>query len=181
MSDKSYRQLSESECHAIALGLQQRLSLSAIARALGRKKVLSAVNACETAAPRAMSPCMPSSAATGVAALPALAPNCTLTVRCLQSCALYLCEHWSPQQITGHLKNLHSQDACHTVSHETICTCIYAQPRGELKKELSSCLRMAHAKRWPRFKGQDRCGQALDLQSIHVRPPSVEDRQLPRH
>ncbi len=67
---------------------------------------------------------------------------------------------------------------CHT---ESIYTCIYAQPRGQLKKELVSCLRMAHAKRWPRSKGKDRRGEIQDLLSIHVRPPEIEDRQLPGH
>lgn len=38
MTKKNYQQLSESERHAIALELQQRQSLSAIARALGRSK-----------------------------------------------------------------------------------------------------------------------------------------------
>ncbi len=67
------------------------------------------------------------------------------------------------------------------MSHESIYTCIYAQPRSELKKELVSCLRMAHAKRWPRSKGKDRRGEIQDLLSIHVRPPEIEDRQLPGH
>ena len=38
MTKQSYQQLSESERHAIALGLQQKQSVSAIARALGRDK-----------------------------------------------------------------------------------------------------------------------------------------------
>ena len=38
MTTKKYQQMSESERHAIALGLQQKQSLSAIARALGRSK-----------------------------------------------------------------------------------------------------------------------------------------------
>lgn len=38
MSKKTYTQLSESERQAIALGREQKLSLSAIARALGRHK-----------------------------------------------------------------------------------------------------------------------------------------------
>ena len=44
-----------------------------------------------------------------------------------------------------------------------------------------SCLRMAHAKRRPRSKGQDRCQEVEHLLSIHVRPPEIEDRQLPGH
>ena len=93
----------------------------------------------------------------------------------------YLRQHWSPQQIPGQLKKLHPHDRRQRVSHESIYTCIYAQPRGELKKELVACLRMAHAKRWPRSKGKDRRGEIQDLLSIHVRPPEIEDRQLPGH
>lgn len=36
MSKRTYEQITESERHAIALGLQQKQSLRAIARALGR-------------------------------------------------------------------------------------------------------------------------------------------------
>jgi len=67
------------------------------------------------------------------------------------------------------------------VSHETIYNCIYAQPVGELKRELIATLRHAHNKRVPRSKGQDRRGQIPDMVSIHVRPPEIEDRQFPGH
>jgi IS30 family transposase len=67
------------------------------------------------------------------------------------------------------------------VSHETIYNCIYAQPVGELRRELVACLRQAHNKRTPRSKGQDRRGQIPDMLSIHVRPPEIEDRQFPGH
>ena len=59
--------------------------------------------------------------------------------------------------------------------------CIYAQPVGELRKELIACMRQAHNKRVPRSKGQDRRGQIPDMLSIHVRPPEIEDRQFPGH
>jgi len=90
-------------------------------------------------------------------------------------------QHWSPQQIAAHLAKLHPNEAAKRASHETIYNVIYAQPRGELRKELIACLRMARAKRWPRSKGEDRRGQMADLLSIHVRPPEVEDRQFPGH
>lgn len=88
---------------------------------------------------------------------------------------------WSPQQISAHLAKLHPHEAALRVSHETIYNVIYAQPRGELKRELVACLRMARAKRWPRSRGEDRRGQMADLLSIHVRPPEVTDRQFPGH
>jgi IS30 family transposase len=90
-------------------------------------------------------------------------------------------QRWSPQQIAAHLAKLHPSEAAKRASHETIYNVIYAQPRGELRKELIACLRMARAKRWPRSKGADRRGQMADSLSIHVRPPEVEDRQFPGH
>jgi transposase, IS30 family len=89
--------------------------------------------------------------------------------------------HWSPQQIAARLAKLHPTEAAKRVSHEAIYNVIYAQPKGELRKELMGCLRMTRLKRWPRAKGEDRRGQFADLLSIHVRPPEIEDRQFPGH
>jgi IS30 family transposase len=41
---------------------------------------------------------------------------------------------WSPQQISGTLKRMYPTDSTQHVSHETIYTAIYAQPRGELRR-----------------------------------------------
>ena len=88
---------------------------------------------------------------------------------------------WSPEQIALTLARLYPKGHELRVSHETIYNCIYAQPVGELRKELIATLRHAHNKRLPRSKGQDRRGQIPDMLSIHVRPPEVEDRQFPGH
>lgn len=181
MSNTSYTQLSQTERQGIALGLQQGQSLSAIARALGRSKSTISRE------------CQRNSGANGYASKfaqqrsdrrrrfgrpqPKLHPAGSL----FQLVCHHLRLHWSPQQIARHLHKLHPNNRRQRVSHESIYTCIYAQPRGQLKKELVSCLRMAHAKRWPRSKGQDRRGEIADLLSIHVRPPEIEDRQLPGH
>jgi IS30 family transposase len=98
-----------------------------------------------------------------------------------ESITALLRQRWSPQQIAAHLAKLHPSDSTQRASHETIYNVIYAQPRGELRKELIACLRMARAKRWPRSKGEDRRGHMADMLSIHVRPPEVEDRQFPGH
>ena len=88
---------------------------------------------------------------------------------------------WSPEQIALTLTHIFPKGDRQRVSHETIYNCIYAQPVGELRKELIACLRQAHNKRVPRSKGQDRRGQIPDMLSMHVRPPEIEDRQFPGH
>jgi transposase, IS30 family len=88
---------------------------------------------------------------------------------------------WSPQQISGTLKRMWPNDPTLHVSHETIYTAIYAQPRGELRRQLIACLRHGHSTRLSRTRGADRRGQIPDMVSIHVRPPEVEDRVMPGH
>jgi IS30 family transposase len=88
---------------------------------------------------------------------------------------------WSPQQISGTLKRMWPNDSTQQVSHETIYTAIYAQPRGELRRQLIACLRHGHSTRMPRTRGADRRGQIPDMVSIHVRPPGINDRVLPGH
>ena len=93
----------------------------------------------------------------------------------------FLGHRWSPEQLALTLARIFPKGHEHRVSHETIYNCIYAQPVGELKRELIATLRHAHNKRVPRSKGQDRRGQIPDMVSIHLRPPEIEDRQFPGH
>ena len=88
---------------------------------------------------------------------------------------------WSPQQIAGTLKRVFPNEPEKHVSHETIYTAIYAQPRGELRRQLIVCLRQGRGTRMPRTRGTDRRGQIPDMVSIHVRPPEVNDRVMPGH
>lgn len=93
----------------------------------------------------------------------------------------FLGQRWWPEQLALTLAAIFPKGHEHRVSHETIYNCIYAQPVGELKRELIACLRHARNKRVPRSKGQDRRGQIPDMVSIHVRPPEIEDRLFPGH
>jgi IS30 family transposase len=52
---------------------------------------------------------------------------------------------WSPEQISGWLKNQYPNDESLRVSHETIYRSLFIQARGALKKELMEHLR---SKRW---------------------------------
>ena len=88
---------------------------------------------------------------------------------------------WSPQQIACTLKRVFPDEPERHVSHETIYTAIYAQPRGELRRQLIGCLRQGKSTRMPRSRGSDRRGQIPEMVSIHLRPPEVNDRVMPGH
>lgn len=82
----------------------------------------------------------------------------------------------SPEQIAGKLRSIPTfEDAC--VCREAIYSAIYALPVGELRKELTICLRQGKSSRRPRSSGVDRHGQIPDMVSIQVRPPEVESRR----
>ena len=182
-TEKHYKQLDYQDRLAIALGKEQGLSIRAIARMLGRAASSISRELCRN------QPSLNASYSCTFAQqryerrrrfarpAPKLAVGSALFEQ-VRSC-LHL--GWSPEQIAAHLSKLHPDQAALRASHESIYNIIYAQPRGELKRELVACLRMARAKRWPRSRGEDRRGQLTDLLSIHLRPPEVTDRQFPGH
>ncbi|GAB7530296.1 IS30-like element ISCfr4 family transposase [Pseudomonas sp. 3A(2025)] len=90
-------------------------------------------------------------------------------------------EGFSPEQIAGKLRRMKINFEEAYVCRETIYNAIYALPVGELRKELILCLRQGKSTRRPRSGGVDRRGQIPDMVSIHVRPPEIEDRQMPGH
>ncbi len=94
-------------------------------------------------------------------------------------------QFWSPQQIAGILRRDHPEQAVLQASHETIYTAIYARPKGELRKELTSLLRQSRGARRPQRRGASGTGNGRgvlqDMLSIHVRPPEVNDRLVPGH
>src|SRR4029077_1583759 len=57
---------------------------------------------------------------------------------------------WSPEQITGRLRDEHPGDPRWWVSHEAICQAVFVQAKPELRKELAACLRTGRARRHPR-------------------------------
>ena len=79
------------------------------------------------------------------------------------------------------LKSMWLDDSSKTVSHETIYNALYLHPRDELKRETIACLRHHNQVRRPRSRGLDRRGLIKDMQSIHIRPPEVQDRIILGH
>jgi IS30 family transposase len=90
---------------------------------------------------------------------------------------------WSPEQISGWLKNQYPQDGSLRVSHETIYRSLFIQARGVLKQELVKHLRSQRRirrSRHSRDSGHHR-GQIVDAISIRERPAEIEDRAVPGH
>jgi IS30 family transposase len=89
--------------------------------------------------------------------------------------------NWSPQQISGWLKQ--QDDESLRVSHETIYRTLFIQARGALKQELMRHLRSQRRIRRSRhasIHGHSQ-GKIVDAISIRQRPAEVEDRAVPGH
>jgi IS30 family transposase len=94
-----------------------------------------------------------------------------------------LMQDWSPEQISGWLKQQYSNDESLRVSHETIYRSLFIQARGALKQELVKHLRSQRRIRRSRhasIHGHSQ-GKIVDAISIRERPAEVEDRAVPGH
>jgi IS30 family transposase len=86
----------------------------------------------------------------------------------------------SPQQISAWLRRQFPDDADMQVSHEAIYRSLFVQGRGELRRELTKCLRTGRALRRPRARVERR-GRIPNMVMISERPAEVEDRAVPGH
>ena len=94
-----------------------------------------------------------------------------------------LLQDWSPEQISGWLKQQYPGDESLRVSHETIYRSLFIQARGALKQELVKHLRSQRRIRRSRHAsvhGHSQ-GRIVDAISIRERPAEVEDRAIPGH
>lgn len=92
-----------------------------------------------------------------------------------------LLEEHSPKQIAKRLPMDFPDDMEMRVSHETIYQSIYVQGKGNLRRELHTCLRTGRALRKPQRRPSERRGRIRDMVNISERPPEVEDRAVPGH
>jgi IS30 family transposase len=88
---------------------------------------------------------------------------------------------WSPEQIARRLQEDFSDDGSMRISHETIYKTLFVQGRGELRKELTRCLRTGRAKRLPRAWVGNRRRMIPNMVMISERPPEVSDRAVSGH
>ena len=94
-----------------------------------------------------------------------------------------LVKRYSPEQIAGVLATTYPDRPEMQVSHETIYKALYVQGRGELRRELTTCLRTGRALRKPRgragvHKGR---GRIPGMVNICERPAEADDRAVPGH
>jgi len=102
------------------------------------------------------------------------------TVRNLVASKLAL--QWSPEQISGWLREEFPDDESMRVSHETIYRSLFIQARGVLKKELIAHLRSRRMMRCAKTSTARHGRSSIrDAVSISERPPEVEDRAVPGH
>lgn len=90
--------------------------------------------------------------------------------------------HWSPEQIVQWLCKDYPESKTMRVSSEAIYSYLYVLPRGELKRELLSCLRRRHKRRHKRSVGKGISPRKIEgMISIEERPKEVEGRIVPGH
>ncbi len=92
----------------------------------------------------------------------------------------WLKQWWSPEEISQRLRMEFPDDQMMWVSHETIYQALFVQGRGELRRELTRCLRTGRARRRPQGRTETR-GQLTDMVMISQRPAEAEDRAVPGH
>lgn len=154
-SESHYSQLDYQDRQTIAISLEQGLSIRAIGRVLNRSASTISREIARNSGGNGYSCRYAQQRRERRRRHARPQPKLVAGNPLFESITELLRQRWSPQQIAAHLAKLHPSDAAQRASHETIYNVIYAQPRGELRKELIACLRMARcpsAGRAPREK-----------------------------
>jgi IS30 family transposase len=179
---RASRQLTLYQREEISRGLSAQLSMSEIARMLGKptstisREIKRNGTRCSYRAARADERAWEQ----------AQRPKPCLLQRNLKLCRYVskgLQQRWSPEQIAYRVEREYQHDQSMRVSHETIYRTLFVQSRGALRKELTSYLRSKRKLRHSQHasnKDQGR-GQIAGAISISERPAEVADRAVPGH
>jgi len=92
-----------------------------------------------------------------------------------------LARNYSPEQVAGVLALTYPDRPEMQVSHETMYKALYVQSRGELRRELTRCLRTGRTVRKPRRRGGQARGRIPGMVNISERPAEAADRAVPGH
>lgn len=88
-----------------------------------------------------------------------------------------LLSNWTPEQISGRLKELYPNDPIMSISHEAIYRHIYTRPQASLNKKLIKLLVRKKTRRRPSKKRRGTGSKIINQVSIDHRPGHIELRQ----
>jgi IS30 family transposase len=92
-----------------------------------------------------------------------------------------LLSNWTPEQISGRLKELYPNDPIVTISHEAIYRHIYTRPQASLNKKLIKLLVRKKTRRRPSKKRRGGGSKIVNQVSIDLRPEHIDLRQEAGH
>lgn len=90
-------------------------------------------------------------------------------------------DDFSPEQISGRLKEDHPDDPKMRVSAETIYQALFLQARGELRTQLKLALRTGRTRRVPRGSTRPKQARIAGMVNVSERPAEAADRAVPGH
>jgi IS30 family transposase len=89
--------------------------------------------------------------------------------------------NWTPEQISGRLKELYPNDAIMSISQEAIYRHIYTRPQASLNKKLIKLLVRKKTRRRPSKKRRGTGRKTLNQVSIEHRPEHIDLREEVGH
>jgi IS30 family transposase len=92
-----------------------------------------------------------------------------------------LLSNWTPEQISGRLKELYPNDPIMSISHEAIYRHIYTRPQASLNKKLIKLLVRKKTRRRPYKKRRGGGSKIINQVSIDNRPEHIELRKEVGH
>lgn len=179
VADRVRRGLSMQDRIDIYLGLAQGESFAVIAARIGRHRTSVWREVRASGGRDGYRPMVAQRRAERLARRPKvskLAGNPVLAARVQADLQAWL----SPQQISRRLRAEFGEDGSMTISPETIYQSLFVQGRGELRRELTRCLRTGRTQRRPRGRAETR-GRIPGMVMISERPAEAEDRAVPGH